>query len=290
MKRNEVLIGGAAAAAAAVALVSVGCRKQPVRTAEVVAVRASKLPADPADEAWENAPEHLAKLVPQDLVDPRLIKVTTGEVKVRALAAGSEVAFRLEWAADLQCDKPGPASMCDACAVQIPQTLAKEPPAPQMGEEGKIVQLTYWRADWQASVNGRGDTIRDLYPNAQIDHYPFEAKPLENDPIAKKEMALRYAPARALGNIRSGPRATPVEDLIAAGPGTLSPGPSLGSKGKGVHGENGWSVVISRRIPEGLGPGQRTHVAVAVWQGSERESGSRKMRSGWIPLLLKEKA
>ena len=156
-----------------------------------------------------------------------------------------------------------------------------------MGEGGKPVQVTYWRADWQATINGRGDTIRDLYPNANVDHYPFQAKPLENNPAAQKEAALRYAPARALGNIRSGPRSAPVEDLIAIGPATLRPGPSLGSKGKGVHNTDGWSVVISRRLPEGLAPGQRTHVALAVWQGSERESGSRKMRSGWIPLLLK---
>ena len=289
MERKDVLIGGAAAAAA-VALVSSSCRKQPVRTAEVVTVPAGKLPSEPSDPAWDNAPEHLAKLVPQDLVEPRLMKPTTGEVKVRAIAAGNEIAFRLEWADENRCDTPGPARMCDACAVQVPQAIAKEPPAPQMGEEGKTVQVTYWRADWQASVNGRGDTIRDLYPNASIDHYPFEAKPLDNDPAGRKEMALRYAPARALGNIRSGPRSTPVEDLIAAGPGTLSPGPSTGSKGKGVHGEEGWSVVISRRMPDGLGPGQRTHMAVAIWQGSEHESGSRKMRSGWIPLLLRGKA
>lgn len=289
MERKDVLIGGAAAAAA-VALVSSSCRKQPVRTPEVVAVTAGKLPLEPADPAWENAPEHLAKLVPQDLVEPRLMTPTTGEVKVRAIAAANEIAFRLEWADEAQCDTPGPARMCDACAVQVPQAMAKEPPAPQMGEEGKAVQVTYWRADWQASVNGRGDTIRDLYPNASIDHYPFEAKPIENDPAVKKEMALRYAPARALGNIRSGPRSTPVEDLVATGPGTLSPGPSLGSKGKGAHSEGGWSVVISRRIPEGLAPGERTHMAVAIWKGSERESGSRKMRSGWIPLLLRGKA
>jgi hypothetical protein len=289
MERKDVLIGGAAAAAA-VALVSSGCRKQVVRTAEVVAIGARKLPFEPADAVWDSAPEHLAKLVLQDLVEPRLMKATTGEVMVRAVTAGFEIAFRLEWADAERSDVPGPARMCDACAVQVPQVIAKEPPAPQMGEEGKTVQVTYWRADWQASVNGRGDTIRDLYPNAQVDHYPFEAKPLENDPAAKKEMALRYAPARALGNIRSGPRSSPVEDLIAAGPGTLSPGPSLGSKGKGVHGEKGWSVVISRRLPEGLAPGQRTHMAVAIWQGSERESGSRKMRSGWIPLVVRVKA
>jgi hypothetical protein len=212
MERKDVLIGGAAAAAAAVALISSGCRKQAVRTAEVVAIGVGKLPSEPSDAAWDSAPEHLAKLVPQDLVEPRLMKATTGEVMVRALAAGSEIAFRLEWADGDRSEVPGPARMCDACAVQVPQVMAAEPPAPQMGEEGKPVQVTYWRADWQASVNGRGDTIRDLYPNAQVDHYPFEAKPLDSDPAAKKEMALRYAPARALGNIRSGPRSSPVED------------------------------------------------------------------------------
>jgi hypothetical protein len=175
--------------------------------------------------------------------------------------------------------------MIDACAIQIPEKIEKDLPEPQMGQEGKLVQVTYWRADWQATVDGRGDTINDLYPNASIDHYPFEAKTLEKGSAAQKEMALRYAPARTLGNIRSGPRAAPVEDLIATGPGTLSPGPSLGAKGKGAHGSKGWSVVISRKLPDGLGVNQRTHVALAVWQGSQREAGALKMRTGWIPLV-----
>ena len=64
MERKDVLIGGAAAAAA-IALVSTSCRKQPVRTPEVVAVSAGKLPLEPSDPVWEDAPEHLAKLVPQ---------------------------------------------------------------------------------------------------------------------------------------------------------------------------------------------------------------------------------
>jgi DMSO reductase family type II enzyme heme b subunit len=281
MRTNRLLISIAVAAALS------GCRKEPVRTAEVVAVGVAQLPTDPTDAAWDGAPEHFAKLVPQDQVEPRLLKPSTSEVKVRALASGSDIAFRLEWADANPSDTPGPAKMVDAVAIQIPQGIAKEPPAPQMGEGGKPVQVTYWRADWQASVNGRADTIRDLYPNAAVDHYPFQAKPLENDAAAQKEAALRYAPARALGNLRSGPRSTPVEDLVATGPGTLRPGPSLGSKGKGMHKTGVWSVVISRRLPEGLTPGQRTHVALAVWQGSEHESGSRKMRSGWIPFLVR---
>lgn len=234
---------------------------------------------------WDRAPEHRAKMLLQDLVEPRLMTPSTSEVAVRSLTDGSEIAFRIEWADDSKSDMPGPAKMVDACAIQIPAKVEKDLPEPQMGQDGKPVQVTYWRADWQASVDGRGDTIRDLYPNASIDHYPFEAKALEKGSDAQKEMALRYAPSRALGNIRSGPRAVPVEDLIANGPGTLSPGPSLGAKGKGLHQTNHWSVVVSRKLPDGLGKNQRTHIAFAVWQGSQREAGARKMRTGWIPLV-----
>ena len=69
---------------------------------------------------------------------------------------------------------------------------------------------------WQAIVDGRADNINALYPNASIDHYPSEAKSLENNPQALSDAAARYAPARALGNRRAGPRQQPVEDMIAA--------------------------------------------------------------------------
>lgn len=266
-------------------LFTVACSRGPKLVNEVVALERQKLPSLPDDPAWEKAPEHRAKLLTQDLVEPRLMNATTPEVMVRALANSSEIAFRLEWADDTRSDRPGSASMIDACAIQIPEKIEKDLPEPQMGQEGKLVQVTYWRADWQASVDGRGDTIRDLYPNASIDHYPFEAKSLEPGSGAQKEMEMRYSPARALGNIRSGPRPSPVEDLVATGPGTLSPGPSLGAKGKGLHKPDRWMVVISRKTPEGLGLNQRTHIAFAVWQGSKQESGARKMRSGWIPLV-----
>jgi hypothetical protein len=270
---------------AAVLWALAACQKEPQRTQEVVAIAAERLPADPTDSVWNTAPEHLAKLVPQDLVEPRLMQPSTAEVKVRAVANGSEVAFRLEWNDENKSDAPGPGKMVDACAVQIPEKIEKDLTDPQMGRDGKSVQVTYWRADWQAKVDGRGDTIRDLYPNASIDHYPHDAKPIEPGSAAHREMALRYSPARALGNNRGAPRTVPVEDLVSHGPGTLAPGPSLGAKGKGIHREQSWSVVISRKLPDGLGVQQRTHVALAVWEGSQQESGSRKMRTGWIPLL-----
>jgi DMSO reductase family type II enzyme heme b subunit len=264
-----------------------GCARQAEHVPEVVALQVSKLPSEPSDPAWRGAPEHVARLILQDLVEPRLMKTSTPEVRVRALANGSEIAFRLEWADQDRNDTPGPAKFVDACAIQLPEKQEQEPPAPQMGEHGKSVQVTYWRADWQAIVNGRGDSIRDLYPNAAVDHYPFEAKPLEQGSAEQREFAARYGPARALGNDRGGPRERPVEDLLATGPGTLTPGPSLGSAGKGEHRSASWQVVISRKLPQGLGPQQRTQIAFAVWQGSQKETGAKKMRSGWIPLLVR---
>lgn len=264
-----------------------GCRKAVATTTEVVAVPSQALPAAPNDAAWDSAPEHPAKLLLQDLVEPRLMKASTAEVRVRAITNGTEVAFRLEWEDKTQNDLPGPARFMDACAVQVPTKLEANVPDPQMGGQGKTVEVTYWRADWQASVDGRPDSLKEIYPNAGVDHYPFEAQSLEKGSAAQTEMATRYAPARALGNRRVGPRAAPVEDLIADGPGTLSPAPPAGSKGKGLKSESGWSVVITRKLPNGLTPGGRTQIAFAVWEGSQNETGARKMRTGWIPLLMK---
>ena len=103
----------------------------------------------------------------------------------------------------------------------------------------------------------------------------------------RPRLLLRYAPARALGNRRAGPRDQPVEDLIAEGPSTLSPAPNAVSKGKGVKTPKGWAVVISRPMPAGFSAATPSQIAFAVWEGSHIEVGARKMRTGWVPLILK---
>ena len=271
----------------ALALVaSAGCRKSVVLTPEVVAVQSQRgVPLDPADGAWDEAPEHVANLVLQDLVEPRLMNASTQQVHVRAVTDGREVAFRLTWPDATKDDANLPGRMVDGCAVQFPSRIEQNVPAPQMGEEGKAVEIAFWRADWQASVDGREDSIKSLYPNASVDHYPSDAA--EKGSQAQHEMERRYAPAAAVNNRRAGPRAQPVEDLIAQGPGTLSPAPESNSRGKGVHTKAGWSTVIVRRVPAGLTPGARSQVAFAVWEGSHGETGARKMRTGWVPLLMR---
>jgi hypothetical protein len=155
-----------------------------------------------------------------------------------------------------------------------------------MGEPSKGVEIVLWRASWQADADGRPDTITSLYPNATVDHYPFEAESLAPGSAEKQAMALRYAPARALGNPMAGPRSQPVQDLEAEGPGTILPAPATRSTGRGVREAEGWAVTLVRTLPADLARGGTSQIAFAVWEGSNQESGSRKMRSAWIPLVV----
>lgn len=272
-------------------MVALGCEKPAAPpAAEVIALPVSAIPLDPTDATWQGAPEYVAALLPQDLVEPREMTPTTPEVRVRALTTGAEIAFRLEWPDGQQNDLPGAARFNDACAVQVPSKVEPNVPAPQMGEQGKPVEITYWNAAWQAQVNGRGDNINDLYPNASIDHYPFEAVSLTPNSTAQREMATRYSPARAVRNPIAGPHDSAVQDLVAEGPGTLTAAPPAGSKGQGKRTTGGWSVVIVRRVPTGLSEVNRSQVAFAVWEGAKHEAGAVKMRTGWIPLAVKGKS
>ncbi|MBK6751676.1 MAG: hypothetical protein IPG67_17230 [Acidobacteria bacterium] len=268
-------------------LFATSCNKVQVPTPEVNVAQVKEITLDPNAAVWDAVSLHASKMILQDLVEPRLLEPSTSEVLVKAITNGSEIAFRLEWLDESQSDMPGPKHFIDGCAVQLPSKADPNVPAPQMGEVGKTVEISYWRADWQAIVEGRADNINAIYPNASIDHYPAEAKPLENNPQAQAETAARYAPARALGSRRSGPREQPVEDLIAEGPSTLSPAPNAVSKGKGVKTPKGWAVVISRPMPTGFSTATPSQIAFAVWEGSHIEVGARKMRTGWVPLILK---
>ncbi len=265
----------------------VACRRAIVSTPDVQVLSGQTVTLDVNASVWGSAPVHLSKMIPQDLVEPRLMEASTQEVQIQAITDGREIAFRIEWPDETQNDLPGPARFMDGVAVQLPSKIDPNVPAPQMGETGKSVEISYWRADWQAIVDGRADDITSIYPNAKPDHYPFNAKSLEKDPEAQRQAALRYSPARALGNGREGPRTQPVEDLVAEGPGTLTPGPNQLSKGKGVRTSTGWAVVITRPLPAGFSKESPSQIAFAVWQGSHGETGARKMRSGWVNLILK---
>lgn len=280
---------------AALGLAAAGCVPTPQRLLSPSEVRAVQVPAaalstDPADPAWSRVPVHAAALLPQDVVEPRLLAASTAAVEVQAMTDGARLAFRLAWAAPARSDRVLPATFSDACAVQLPAAAGAAGPSgvpnPMMGEATQPVEISYWRAAWQAVVDGRPDTLAALYPNSRVDAYPFESASLASGSADQVAMARRYAPARSLGNPMAGPRQSPVQDLVASGPGTLRPAGKAVSTGTGKATPEGWAVVIVRPLPAGVRPGTRSQAAFAVWQGQKGEVGARKMRTGWIPLSL----
>jgi predicted small lipoprotein YifL len=270
----------------AVTFAGCGQKGPPVSESEVKAVFEKTIPSSIDDKAWERVPLHSAKLLLQDMVEPRQLKASTPFVRVQAITDGQKLVFRLSWNDSTMDDLPGPGRFGDAVAVQLPAATTADVPAPQMGEEGKSVEITYWSAVLQAVVNGRKDDIQAIYPRAKVDHYPFEAVSLKPGSPAQQEMEKRYAPARSLGNPMAGPRSVPVQDLVAEGPGTLRPAEKAISSGTGKYDKAGWTVLLFRPLPNGAQLGGRTQVAFAVWEGSHEEVGARKMRTAWIPLAL----
>lgn len=273
-------------AASLAACLAASCARPVPPASEVEAAFIDPLPSGPEAAAWRKIPVYSAQLIPQDLVEPRLMQPSTTHLRVQAATDGARVVFRLAWDDITLNDVPGPASFADACAVQLPRTTEPDVPDPQMGQPGRPVEITYWKASWQASIDGRPDTIQAIYPGAVVDHYPFDAPPLEPGSEAQKEFARRYAPADAAGNRREGPRDRAVEDLVAEGPGTLKPAGASLSEGSGRRATDGWEVVIARPLPAGLAAGGRSQIAFGVWDGGQGEVGSRKMRSGWVPLSI----
>jgi len=269
-----------------------GCgAKQPPAPAiptQVTAVNTDRIPGDPQDPQWDAVAAFPAALIPQDVVEPGLTKPSVPEVRVKALTDGRQVAFRLEWDDATPNDLPQSAHFSDACAVQMPAGTGADAPSAQMGEPGKPVAITFWRAFWQAVADGRLGSLKDLYPNATPDHYPFEAPVLEKDPAVKAAAAARYAPSHAEGSQMDAPPNAPVQDLIAEGPGSLTPvdPAEVQSTGRGQRTAKGWTVVIVRPLPVPvLGPAL-SQVAFAIWDGGKDEVGSRKMRTDWAPLAF----
>ena len=276
----------------ATALAAAACSRAPVvNTAEVRAVRSSaELPAlDPQSKLWDPVPEHPATLMVQDVTEPRLTTPGVALVKVRAMHNGTTIVFRLEWADATQDLIAGVGRGSDAAAVQLPLQAGADVPDPAMGQLGKGVQIAYWKATWQddadRAASGK-DRVASLHPNATTDHYPPQA-----GAESREEMERRYAPARAAGNPMLMARNGAVQELISEGFGSTTAAPAQKASGRGAWAAGRWVTTISRPLAEGTGaanlqPGQKTYAAFAVWDGEQRHTGARKMRSGWIPLVL----
>ena len=268
--RSETMRTRITIAAISLLLVLCGCGPgEEHGTPEVQVLQVEALPEDVTDAIWDDATFHDAELILQDLVEPRLLEASTPRLRIRAVTDGDRIGFHMRWVDATRDDRPGASRFSDACAVQLPAEAGADVPAPQMGEEGRSVEIAYWRASWQAVVDGREDTIAALYPNASIDHYPFEAPSLTIGSTEQGALAAQYAPARALG---------PVDGRSTRESGRGSDRPGAG------HAEPcGGPTLHRRRVPERRGLAGDDHPTAAEEPGRQRPLPDRLRRLGRTP-------
>lgn len=254
--------------------------KRPSTGVRAVPARVELPRFHPLSEEWRRAPEHTVPLLPQDIALPKLTTPGVKAVRVRALHHGDLLSFRLEWEDSTRDVLAGPGISSDAAAVQLPLAPGSLVPDVAMGLSGEPVRIIYWKAAWQESR----DPLAALYPNATVDHYPFQAAQVP----AKDALALAYAPARAAGNPGlTRPEDRPVQDLLAEGFGTVEAAPEQRSSGQGEWRAGRWYLtLVGPMAASPPAPGKASYVAFAIWDGSHGEAGARKMRSAWVPLSV----
>ncbi|MBF0144966.1 MAG: hypothetical protein HQL84_00435 [Magnetococcales bacterium] len=240
---------------------------------------------DPAAGYWNAAKPVEVAMEAQTTVAPTQPVVTVTKMNVRAVQNGKFLGLLLEWrdgSADnlLVTDGFG-----DQVAVEFPLAFNKDDlPNIMMGETGKPVSIWQWRAPLQYDKDKGKPTTKQLYPNSHYDIYP--------DKVLPAETAVLYTGAHGLGNPVSEGKKSAVMELVAEGFGTLTHvGDQQLVDGSGTHQSGVWRVAMT--YPLGaesgvqLAPGGQTALGLAVWDGGNKDVGSRKAWAAtWLPLQL----
>ncbi len=242
--------------------------------------RMSSLPMEPDAPAWEKAGEFE---IPMRQLWGR--ETVAARVRVAVVTDGRKLAIRMRWAdATLDARMLKPEEFRDAAAVQF--SLVGPDVTFAMGDRGKPVAIWHWKADWQRDITGRED-VESAAPAMAVDLYPFAS----GNGAADQEPA--FLAGNAAGNAFSNlSRKSPVESLVAAGIGSLTPRPSplQNVSGKGVWATNEWKVVFIRDLsPAGEGDVRLSDgvpIAFAVWNGSQGDRNGIKAFSTWYRLGL----
>lgn len=240
---------------------------------------------DPEAAFWKGAQAVQVTMIPQIVTTPMNLNAAIKSLSVKAAHNGQWVAILLEWKDPTKSDRIVLDEFGDQVAVELPVHYKKDaPPSPMMGNPGGRVNIWQWRAAFQHDIEKGEPQVRDLYPNTLVDVYP--------DQVLRAIDARPYMGALGVDNPISRPKGTPVLDQMAEGWGTMTVHPEQNADGKGVWKDGVWRVVITHPLVTAsehhmrLQPGGETVIAFAVWDGGNREVGSRKAWSAWVPFQL----
>ena len=261
---------------------------------------AGSLPNGPMDSAWEQARPLYVGLSPLWWDEQRIEGLV-----VNALHNGEELAIRLSWIDPSFDDRAvRHDEFRDAVAIQF--SLSSDPPF-YMGGTGKHggVNIWMWKADRQTNIAKGYQDVDAAFPNRVADMYPEQRFKLVDMSVTDwpHEIITEHDPvfitAWGAGNLVADPNIeTPVECLIARGPGTLSgkPADRQTVKGQARYERGLWYVQLQRtmNVP-GDGdcddermfkPGDYLPVSFAIWNGSAGDRDGKKNISIWQKLVI----
>ncbi len=295
-KRPILLLGLVLALAAALTFLKVPLASSQGVTLSATIVSEALPVSDPDSALWQQASAVVVPLSAQNVTRPMLSETHVKSVTARALVNDSQIAILVEWADETQDDSMVRVQdFRDAVALQFP--LVEGQPFFCMGQQGGNVNIWHWKADWQADIAARQD-MQTVYPDMHVDQFPFA------DPLAGLAAGPdtytdpKYLPALASGNLFAGVHASPVEDLIAGGFGSLTAqsADAQNVQGHGAWADGNWRVIFSRDLASGdaddvsFAPGKVYPMAFAVWDGANAERNGQKSASQWVSLHLGQPA
>ncbi len=258
---------------------------------ELVSHRISgDIPLDPFDEAWKKAKSVKVSLAGQAVTKPIVVEAPIKEIEVKSLHNGKEIAFLLIWKDKTEDRFHLINKFSDAVAVQIPYRPSSDVPI-VMGSKGERVLILHWSAFRQENIeNGYSDTAK-IYPNYAYDWYPHAKPPYRYPEDWNNQYALAYIGGEKV--YRKNTYKTPVREVVAEGYGSSTWKDVQTAQGKGIYKNGRWYVVIKRNFvvknssnPD-WGPGKKTYVTFAVWDGSSGHRGARKVLSyQWVDLKI----
>lgn len=271
----------AALLGAALAATGPAAHAEPTLTA--VRIKGSGAILDVNSAAWKSARSITVPMLPQTITAPTKPDAAVKELRVRAAHNGQYLALLIEWKDPSRDDVLRSDQFGDQVAVEFPIN-PNAAPSPMMGNPGGRVNILQWRAAFQRDLEEGDPDIHKLYPNALVDLYP--------DQVLRATDARPYSGAVGMDNPVSRAHASPVLDQMSEGWGSMTVKPDQHADGRGEWKNGGWHVVItvpmvteSKNSPR-FAPGDKTFAAFAVWDGGNKEVGSRKAWSSWVPLVL----
>ena len=261
------------------------------------------LPDGPMDSAWEQARPLYVGLTPLWWEEERIEGLV-----VQALHNEEELAIRLSWIDPTNDDSAvKQAEFRDAVAIQF--SLSSDPPF-YMGDTSEHggVNIWMWKADRQTNIAKGYQDVDAAFPDRVIDQYPEQDYRLVDMSVTEwpHESIVKHDPqfitAWGAGNLVADPNLkTPVECLVARGPGTLSAKPANVQvvKGQAVYERGLWYVQLQRSMDlphdcEHAGAndervfraGDYLPVSFAIWNGSAGDRDGKKNISIWQKLVI----